>query len=55
MEGSVPPARFFRGSRGLYARMTAVSLDGGFDLSDDPVRGATTLETYVQKLATGPN
>lgn len=36
-----------------YARMTAVSLDGGFDLSDDPIRGITTLESYVQKMATG--
>lgn len=36
-----------------YARMTAVSLDGGFDLSDDPIRGSTTLETYVQELASG--
>jgi uncharacterized protein YbjT (DUF2867 family) len=36
-----------------YARMTAVSLDGGFDLSDDPIRGATTLQTYVQGLASG--
>jgi uncharacterized protein YbjT (DUF2867 family) len=36
-----------------YARMTAVSLDGGFDLADGPIRGTTTLETYVQELARG--
>lgn len=36
-----------------YARMTAVSLVGGFDLSDDPIRGTTMLESYVQELATG--
>lgn len=36
-----------------YARMTAVSLDGGFDLSDDPIRGTTTLEMYVHEQARG--
>lgn len=36
-----------------YARMTAVSLDGGFDLSDDPIRGTTTLEMYVHEQVRG--
>lgn len=36
-----------------YARMTAASLDGGFDLSDDPIRGTTTLEIYVHDQASG--
>lgn len=33
-----------------YARMTAVSLDSGFDMPDDAMRGATTLEAYIQDL-----
>ncbi|WP_408952194.1 NmrA family NAD(P)-binding protein [Lysobacter sp. Hz 25] len=33
-----------------YARMTAVSIDGGFDLSDDPLRGTTTLDDYISDL-----
>ena len=33
-----------------YARMTAVSLDGGFDMPDDALRGATTLEAYIRDL-----
>ncbi|MGO1003470.1 NmrA family NAD(P)-binding protein [Lysobacter sp. CA196] len=33
-----------------YARMTAVSIDGGFDIADDPLRGKTTLEDYVSEL-----
>ncbi|WP_434641528.1 NmrA family NAD(P)-binding protein [Achromobacter piechaudii] len=33
-----------------YARMTEVSVDGGFDLSDTPLRGSTTLEAYVRSL-----
>jgi uncharacterized protein YbjT (DUF2867 family) len=33
-----------------YAGMTAASVDGGFDLSDDPLRGTTTLETYIRDL-----
>lgn len=33
-----------------YARMTAVSIDDGFDVSDDPLRGRTTLEDYVEDL-----
>lgn len=33
-----------------YARMTEVSVDGGFDLSDTPLRGATTLEAYIRSL-----
>ncbi|WP_211265057.1 NmrA family NAD(P)-binding protein [Lysobacter antibioticus] len=33
-----------------YARMTAVSIDDGFDLSDDPLRGTTTLDDYISDL-----
>ena len=33
-----------------YARMTAVSVDGGFDMPDDALRGTTTLEAYVRDL-----
>ncbi|KRA17528.1 NAD(P)H-binding protein [Lysobacter sp. Root604] len=33
-----------------YARMTAVAVDSGFDVSDDPLRGTTTLEAYVRDL-----
>jgi uncharacterized protein YbjT (DUF2867 family) len=33
-----------------YARMTAVSLDSGFDMPDDPLRGATVLEAYIREL-----
>jgi uncharacterized protein YbjT (DUF2867 family) len=33
-----------------YARMTAVSLDGGFDMPDEALRGATTLEAHIRDL-----
>jgi uncharacterized protein YbjT (DUF2867 family) len=33
-----------------YARMTAVSLDGGFDMPDDALRGVTTLEAHIRDL-----
>jgi uncharacterized protein YbjT (DUF2867 family) len=33
-----------------YARMTAVSVDGGFDLPDEPERGRTTLDAYIATL-----
>lgn len=33
-----------------YARMTAVSVDGGFDMPDNPVRGETTLDAYIHDL-----
>ncbi len=42
---------FSEAAAASYASMTAVSLDGGFDLADDPIRGSTTLDAYVQKLA----
>ena len=31
-----------------YSRMTALALDKGFDLGDNPIRGTTTLEDYVR-------
>ncbi len=34
-----------------YARMTAVSLDGGFDYDARAIRGVTTLHEYVRQLA----
>ncbi|MET0409614.1 MAG: NmrA family NAD(P)-binding protein [Hyphomicrobium sp.] len=33
-----------------YARMTAISVDGGFDLPSNPERGSVTLQDYVFKL-----
>jgi len=33
-----------------YTRMTEVSVDSGFDVSDDPLLGDTTLEAYIEAL-----
>ncbi|WP_447761630.1 NmrA family NAD(P)-binding protein [Sphingopyxis panaciterrae] len=33
-----------------YARMTATSIDSGFDMPGDAVRGTTTIESYVRDL-----
>jgi uncharacterized protein YbjT (DUF2867 family) len=33
-----------------YARMTAVSLDGGFDYGERPILGRTTLDEYIRQL-----
>ncbi|MGK9054841.1 NmrA family NAD(P)-binding protein [Neorhizobium petrolearium] len=33
-----------------YTRMTEASVDSGFDVSDDPLRGDTTLEAYIEAL-----
>ncbi len=33
-----------------FARMTAVSIDGGFDLPENPERGHVTLQDYVSRL-----
>jgi uncharacterized protein YbjT (DUF2867 family) len=33
-----------------YARMTAAAVDGGFDMQDDAIRGATSLDAYVRDL-----
>jgi uncharacterized protein YbjT (DUF2867 family) len=33
-----------------YARMTEVSLDGGFDYGGRAIRGATTLDEYIRQL-----
>jgi uncharacterized protein YbjT (DUF2867 family) len=33
-----------------YARMAAVSLDGGFDYDGRPIRGLTTLDEYIRQL-----
>lgn len=33
-----------------YARMTAVSLDSGFDQDERPIRGSTTLKDYIRQL-----
>lgn len=37
-----------------YARMTATSIDSGFDMPGDAVRGTTTLESHVRDLVAGP-
>jgi uncharacterized protein YbjT (DUF2867 family) len=34
-----------------YTRMIAASVDQGFDMPDDAIRGATTLEAYIRDLA----
>ncbi|KNY08610.1 NmrA family transcriptional regulator [Achromobacter piechaudii] len=41
---------FSEAAAASYARMTEVSVDGGFDLSDTPLRGSTTLEAYIRSL-----
>jgi uncharacterized protein YbjT (DUF2867 family) len=33
-----------------YARMIAASVDSNFDMSENPVRGQTTIESYVEQL-----
>lgn len=33
-----------------YARMAAVSVDSGFDMPRDALRGPTTLEAYIRDL-----
>ena len=33
-----------------YARMTAVSVDSGFEMPEGAIRGTTTLETYIRRL-----
>jgi uncharacterized protein YbjT (DUF2867 family) len=36
-----------------YAGMTAASVDSGFEVPDEPLRGTTTLETYIRDLVSG--
>jgi uncharacterized protein YbjT (DUF2867 family) len=36
-----------------YVRMTAASVDGGFEMPDQPVRGSVTLEDYIGALVRG--
>jgi uncharacterized protein YbjT (DUF2867 family) len=36
-----------------YARMTAVSVDGGFEEPDDPERGTVSLASYIGDLVRG--
>jgi uncharacterized protein YbjT (DUF2867 family) len=33
-----------------YTRMTEVSVDQGFDIGEDSIRGETTLESYISRL-----
>ena len=33
-----------------YARMTAITVDGDYEMPQDPVRGAVTLDDYVSAL-----
>jgi hypothetical protein len=33
-----------------YARMIAASVDSNFDMSENPIRGPTTLESYIEQL-----
>lgn len=38
-----------------YARMTAVSVDSGFDLPEEPLKGGTALEEYIGNLVAAAN
>ncbi|TXC67945.1 hypothetical protein FSB78_18315 [Sphingomonas ginsenosidivorax] len=38
------------GSPRTYARMTGVSVDGNFEMPDNPIRGTITLQAYVDAL-----
>lgn len=38
-----------------YARMTAASVDGGFDLPEEPLKGGTALEEYIGSLVASGN
>jgi uncharacterized protein YbjT (DUF2867 family) len=33
-----------------YTRMTAITVDGDYDMPDNPIRGSTTLQDYVDSL-----
>lgn len=55
----VPREKWIEAYRGMgfseaaadaYARMTAVSVDGGFDMPSDPLRGTVTLEDHIARL-----
>ncbi len=41
---------FSKPAANSYARMTAVSLDGGFDYGARAIRGVTTLDEYIRQL-----
>ena len=41
---------FSRSAAESYARMTAVSVDGGFDSPDEAIRGSTSLNAYIREL-----
>ena len=41
---------FSKPAANSYARMTAVSLDGGFDYDERSIRGVTTLDEYIRQL-----
>lgn len=41
---------FSKPAANSYARMTAVSFDGGFDYGARAIRGVTTLEEYIRQL-----
>jgi uncharacterized protein YbjT (DUF2867 family) len=42
---------FSKAAADSYTRMTAASIDGGFDLPAQPIRGNVTLTEYIQSLA----
>ena len=35
-----------------YSNMTKVSVEGGFEMPEHPIRGSTTLEAYITRLVT---
>jgi len=50
IENSFRKTGFSPAAAKSYARMTTTSIDGGFDLPDDPWRGTLDLEDYVASL-----
>lgn len=50
MAAGVRQPGFSEAAAESYARMTEVSVDSGFDLSDTPLRGSTTLVAYIRDL-----
>ncbi|XVN15278.1 hypothetical protein QZH46_03385 [Pseudomonas corrugata] len=38
-----------------YTRMTEISVDSGFEVAEDGLRGTTTIETYIQALVQREN
>jgi hypothetical protein len=48
--GSFKELGFSDAAASSYARMTKVSVEGGFEMPEHPTRGPTTLESYITTL-----